>query len=129
MTQSYSLTFDATLHLVIAQFNSMDESSFQSYLDDLTRHGPYDAHWNLVVVMPSVEHIDIETRQIRDAAKRPQLFSLDARRVIIAADDLAFGLARVFGSEHTSDQYTVVKTVAEAEQILGREFSHLLANT
>lgn len=129
MAQSYWLMVDEGLHLVVARFARMDESSFQAYLEELARRGPYDEAWRLVVIMPPQEQIDISTDRIRNAARGRQIFSDKSKRVIVASDDLSFGLGRVFGAEHPSDQYSVVKTIAEAEQVLGVKFSQLLGGT
>ena len=125
---SYSIEIDTSNNLVIAKFSSrVSADELLHYVIEMEEQGPFAEHFNLLVLVHPEAKFDMDTRLIREYARRVLVFSPGARRIIVATDDLAFGLSRIWGMEspNASDQYTTVKTIEQACEILGVSISTL----
>jgi hypothetical protein len=121
-------------------FLSIDEAQqillcqYQGAISDEVLLSRYQqaVEWNAIHRYPSVisdftgvTFADVSSRAVREAAAHSPVIPEDIRRfgVIVAPDDLAFGLARMFEvlGNRTRDSFYVARTIAEAYQVIGVE--------
>ncbi len=118
---AYSIEIDDVHALVIVKFwDLFDSAGFLDYLAELEASGPFADHFNLFLIFHEHTRFSIESDDIRRQAQRKPTFSKDARRVVVAPSDMAFGLSRLYGLEAptASDQYSTVKHISEALTLL-----------
>ena len=74
-----------------------------------------------ILDLSNVRTLDIPADVVRRFSKEPPLFKGSQPRVIVAAADLVFGMARLFQISRSAihDQLHVVHTMREAYDILG----------
>ncbi len=105
-------------------FSDADMYSYQ--LDVWSR--PDVAGYNELMDMTDVKHIALPSvgrmRQIAELAAKMDVLTTKSKFAIVAPDDLAFGLARMFASFRGSDERStkevgVFRSQAEAFEFLG----------
>lgn len=124
----YSVHIDESLSLVIGRlYGLVDDSTLFGYFDELERRGPFRNGFNLLLVIEVGAKLTAETEAIRYSASRPSTFDGEALRVILASDELGFGLSRVYVSHapKASGQYRLVRNSKEAAELLAIESATL----
>ncbi len=119
---SYSINTDTSHHLVVVKYwNEVGSEEFLSYISELEQLGPFEAPFQLLLLPHKDLRLTIDTDVVRKAAVRMQLFSEDSLRVIVAPGTLGYGMGRMFGllSPNASERYSIVRSTAEASEILG----------
>jgi len=118
---SYSIDIDTPNHLVISKcWNEHSSEEFLTYLDEIEALGPFDMPYQLLVVMHDDVKLTLDTETVRLAARRNEVFSKSADRVVVAPDSLGFGLGKVYSlsSKGVSDKYSIVKNLEEGCAVL-----------
>ena len=97
-------------------------------LDDLIRqvaairaHPQFDPEFNELIDLSAVTSFNVSSEDVRRLAGRDSSFSPSADRVLVATQDLVFGLARMFQtfSADRRPRFTVVRSLSEAYCQLG----------
>lgn len=96
-------------------------------LDERLRSSPPDN--DLLVVEEPGARITASASSLRDFAASELVFSADSRRVIMATDDIMFGLSRMYSmsATQTQEEIMVCKTVEEAAEALNIPHTDLTA--
>lgn len=133
----FSIEIDHKQHLVIAKFwGVFDSSEFEEELAAMDRLGPFNESYRLLHAFSELVQYVVSTDALRNAARRrsewkwPEKlpFHPDAKRVIFAASDLVFGLARLYDTETYKEEFTVVRTIAEAAAELAMDVADIDAS-
>jgi hypothetical protein len=125
---AYTIHIDRHHQLVVANFtDDFDAPCFLGYIDEMERLGPFEAPFNLLVVFDDNARFVIEGEFIRRQASRAPQFAESAQRVVVASQDVAFGLGRLYASTapNASNQYKIVRTLVEATDLLGMRLDEL----
>ena len=125
---AYTIHIDKDHQLVVANFtDDFDAPCFLGYIDEMERLGPFEAPFNLLVVFDDNARFVIEGEFIRRQASRAPQFAESAQRVVVASQDVAFGLGRLYASTapNASNQYKIVRTLVEATDLLGMRLDEL----
>lgn len=87
---------------------------------EIKREGPYGAEYRAITDFTEVTQFNISTNQIREVAETQSPLA-ESKRVMVAPSDVAYGTSRMFQALawHTRPNITVVRTLAEAYQVLG----------
>lgn len=87
-------------------------------LDDRLRQS--SASYDLFVFSTPDARITASPKSLRDFAAAELVFSSDSRRVIMASDDVMFGMSRMYSlsATPTEEEIKVCKTLAEAAAVL-----------
>jgi len=91
---------------------------------DLLRSDPlFDPDYNAVIDFTDVTKADAPYAELRHFAKSEKgtPFSPKARRVAVAPQDFMYGVMRMYQALRNEEQFEVVRTRAEAQQLLGRD--------
>ena len=98
------------------------DSDVKQQIADINRHAPYDPDYRVITDFTQVTQFEISAEQIRDVASTASPLS-KASRVMVAPSDIAYGTSRMFQAlaTHTRPNITVVRTLAEAYDVLGVE--------
>jgi len=89
----------------------------------IRRHPDFDPQFRELIDASNVSGFDVSSEDVRDLAVQDAPFAPSARRVLVASEDLVFGLARMFqtfGGEQRP-HFEVVRTLKQAHQLLGIE--------
>ena len=87
----------------------------------IREHPDFDPSSNELIDATEVTSLDISSADIQAFAMQDSPFDASAKRVLVASDDLIFGLARMFqtfGGDRRPN-FIVVRTLAEARKRLG----------
>lgn len=106
----------------------LDNDLFSNYIMATETYVPLSGNYRLLVIFDEETKLQMDTQLIRDLARRPPVFGPGAMRVIVASENLAFALSRVFMMEAAtaSDQYNVVRTLDEAAEMLAIDVSTIV---
>ncbi len=119
---SHQILVNESLSLVISRLHGLvDDASLLSYFDELETLGPFEASFNFLLVLDPEAELKADTEVIKSVAKRPSMFASNALRVVLANQELAFGLSRIYVGNATKarDQYHMTRELAEAAEMLG----------
>ena len=125
---AYTIHIDRNHQLVVANFtDDFDAPCFLGYIDEMEQLGPFEAPFNLLVVFDDDARFVIDGEFIRRQASRAPQFAVSAQRVVVASQDVAFGLGRLYASTapNASEQYKIVRTLLEATDLLGMRLDEL----
>jgi hypothetical protein len=117
--------------LVLAQiWGQMDNEAFTQYIDQTESFGQFPDSYRLLLVIDPNTDFKVETQVIRDLSRRARVFGINSARVIVASSSLGFGLSRLYSlaAPTAGDQYTVVRSIDEAAEILALEVPIIEAN-
>src|SRR5579859_437211 len=87
----------------------------------IRRHPDFDPQFRELIDASQITSFDVSSEEVRDLAVEDAPFAPSARRVLVASEDLVFGLARmfqIFGAEQRP-HFEVVRTLEQAHQFLG----------
>jgi hypothetical protein len=114
------VTIDVSQGLVICTFSSeLDDAALLGLVSLIRRQPDFDPGFSEILDFSGVTAVTVSTPAIEQAARRPGNFNPTSMHVVIAPQDLIFGLGRmaqVF-AEKTRPNTAVVRTMDE-----GREF-------
>jgi hypothetical protein len=128
LTVGNTIHIDKDHQLVVANFtDDFDAPCCPSYIDEIDRLWPFEASFNLLVVFDDNARFIIEGEFIRRQASRASQFAVSAQRVVVASQDVAFGLGRLYASTapSASEQYKIMRTLVEATDLLGMRLDEL----
>jgi len=87
----------------------------------IRRHQDFDPQFRELIDASKVTSFDVSSDDVRDLAVEDAPFAPAAKRVLVASEDLVFGLARmfqIFGAEQRP-HFEVVRTLEQAHELLG----------
>ena len=116
---------DRTRKLVVTFYSGeVTDADVRQQIADINRHSPYDPDYRVITDFTQVTQFEISAEQIRDVAATASPLA-KARRVMVAPSDIAYGTSRMFQALawHTRPNITVVRTLAEAYDVLGVQSS------
>ena len=84
-------------------------------------HPQFNPEFNELIDLSAVTSLNVSSEDVRRLAVRDSSFSPSADRVLVASQDLVFGLARMFQtfSAERRPHFTVVRSLSEAYCQLG----------
>ena len=91
------------------------------HIAEIREHPDLNPFFSELVDATEVTSLNLPSGDIQRFAMQESPFEPSARRVLVASEDLIFGLARMFqtfGSDRRPN-FAVVRTLAEARQLLG----------
>lgn len=91
------------------------------HIAEIREHPDFNPFFSELVDATQVTSLDLPSGDIQRFAMQDSPFEPSAQRVLVASEDLVFGLARMFqtfGSDRRPN-FAVVRTLAEAHQFLG----------
>ena len=110
-------------------WGTLDNETFSNYIfaTEALKQIPED--YRLLVILDPETELEMDTQFIRSLAQRPPVFGAGSNRVIVATENVAFGLSRIYTMESRTmgDQYTIVRTVEEAVKILKLDLACITA--
>ena len=116
------LNIDTNQGIVYSTFyGEVDTAELVEQVQAIRRHPDFDPQFRELIDASKVTSFDVSSDEVRDFAVQPPPFAASARRVLVASEDLVFGLARmfqIFGAEQRP-HFEVVRTLEEAHQLLG----------
>ena len=91
------------------------------HIASIRAHPDFDSSFNELVDATQLHSINLTSEDVRAFAMQDSPFLPSSKRVLVASEDLIFGLARmfqVFGGD-SRPNFDVVRTLAEARKRLG----------
>ena len=117
-----TLHIDREAGIVYSTFyGDVDTAELVEQVAAIRRHSDFDPQFRELIDASNVTSFDVSSDEVRDLAIQPAPFAPSARRVLVASEDLVFGLARmfqIFGGEQRP-HFEVVRTLEQAYQLLG----------
>ncbi len=121
----YSIIQDKEHYLVFGRFTGViDDPAYSAYFDEIEALAPFDARYNLVLIIEDDVQWMVDTHLVREYARRVQTFDDNALRIMVVNNPLSHGLTRVFTSSvegDVGDRYRIVKNLSEAAVTLGMD--------
>jgi len=120
------LSIDETRQVLFERFEGVitDEVLLARYLQALEWNAIHQYHVGITDFTP-IAGMEVTAKAVRRIASYPPIIPNDDRRkvVVVAPQDEAFGMVRMFGmlGSATRDRVDVVRTMAEAYQVVGVE--------
>jgi hypothetical protein len=102
-------------------FGDVAASDLMQHIASIRAHPDFDPSFNELVDATQLALINLSSEDVRAFALQESPFLPSSKRVLVASEDLTFGLARmfqVFGGEKRPN-FDVVRTLAEARKLLG----------
>lgn len=121
---------DVTRRVVVSRaWGVLSAAEFMAHQIAVGADPSFDPTFTHLVDLRDVTAFDLDTGTIRSKA-RSSIFRPGVRRAIVAPSDLAFGLARMFGTyaESASQTVAVFRAIEEAEHWLGLDSTASRAN-
>jgi hypothetical protein len=117
-----TLKIDTEAGIVYSTFyGEVDTPELIEQVAAIRRHPDFNPQFRELIDASNVTSFEVSSDEVRDLAIREAPFAPSARRVLVASEDLVFGLARMFqtfGGEHRP-HFEVVRTLEEAYRLLG----------
>ena len=118
------LTIDPKLKIVYSTYyGDMTTTDLVQHIAAIRKHPDFDPDFDELIDASGVTAFDVPSDDVRELASRESPFHARAKRVLVAPQDLVFGLGRMFqtfGNEQRP-HFVVVRTLDEAYRRLGRE--------
>ena len=118
------LTIDPKLKVVYSTYyGDMTTTDLVQHIAAIRKHPDFNPDFDELIDASGVTSFDIPSDDVRELASRESPFHAHATRVLVAPQDLVFGLGRMFqtfGNEQRP-HFVVVRTLDEAYRRLGRE--------
>lgn len=114
---------DRSRKLVVTSYSGeVTDADVRQQVSEVHRLAPYDADYRAITDFTHAAQFNISTDQIKDVAERDSPLS-EARRVIVAPSDIAYGTLRMFQSlsSSTRPNIMVVRSLTEAYATLDIE--------
>jgi hypothetical protein len=114
-------TIDVEHRLVVATYTGENsEEEIIGLSSQIRAHPDFDPSFSEIMDCRAVSGARISAHAIRGLAHRPNIFNATSKRVIVAPQDLVFGLARMGQAlaSQTVPNMVVVRTMEEARKIL-----------
>jgi hypothetical protein len=118
------VTINVSQRVVISTFfGDLTDADLASFASLIGSHPDFDPSFSEILDFSGVTAASVSTSVVQEVSRRVSNFNLTSMHVVIAANDLIFGLARmsqVF-AEKTKPNAVVVRTLDEARQVLRLE--------
>ncbi|HKT23898.1 MAG TPA: hypothetical protein VJR04_04815 [Terriglobales bacterium] len=118
------LTVDLKLKIVYSTYyGDMTTTDLVQHIAAIRKHPDFNPDFDELIDASGVRSFDVPSDDVRELASRESPFHPHAKRVLVAPQDLVFGLGRMFqtfGNEQRP-HFVVVRTLDEAYRRLGRE--------
>ena len=104
-------------------YGDMTTTDLVQHIAAIRKHADFNPDFDELIDASGVTSFDVPSDDVRELASRDSPFHAHAKRVLVAPQDLVFGLGRMFqtfGSEQRP-HFVVVRTLDEAYRRLGRE--------
>ena len=114
--------------LILARiWGQLDNELFTNYILATEGYAPIPEDYRLLLVFDEETRLELDTSLIRELARRPPVFSAESTRVVVATEDLAFGLSRIYIAESrfSGDLYVIVRTLEAAADVLNIDVNAL----
>ena len=123
----FSISQRPDLHLVMVSFwGEVDDTGLTDYMDAICKLGPFNEPFDVLIVIDDEAQVRVATGTIRRSAHQAPIFHPGARRVIVAKQDVAFGLSRVYITESGGmDDSQVSHELHEAAEYLDHDVKSL----
>ena len=112
---------DRNNKLVITTYSGeVTDADVARQISEVQRHAPYDADYRAITDFTGVTQFNISTDKIRSVADTESPLA-NAKRVMVAPTDVAYGTSRMFQAlaTETRPNIVVVRTLKEAYATLG----------
>src|SRR5215469_27400 len=112
---------DRDRKLVITSYSGeVNDADVARQISEIKRSAPYSPEYSAITDFTEVIQFNISLDQIRHVAETESPLA-KSKRVMVAPADVAYGTSRMFQalSSNTRPNITVVRTLAEAYQLLG----------
>ena len=115
------VTVDASQRLVISTFSGdVTDADIAGFPSLIRSHPDFDPSFSEILDFSAVTAASVSTSVVQEVARRVSHFNLDSLHVVIAPQEVIYGLARmaqVFG-EKTKPNAVVVRSMKEAREFL-----------
>jgi len=112
---------DRSKKLVITTYSGdVTDADVADQISEIRKQAPYDPAYRAITDFTQVSQFNISSNEIRSVAESESPLA-EARRVMVAPSDLAYGTSRMFQmlASRTRPHITVVRTLGEAYASLG----------
>jgi hypothetical protein len=112
---------DRSKKLVITTYSGdVTDADVADQISEIRKQAPYDPAYRAITDFTQVSQFNISSNEIRSVAESESPLA-EARRVMVAPSDLAYGTSRMFQmlASRTRPHITVVRTLGEAYAALG----------
>jgi len=112
---------DRERKLVVTSYSGeVNDADVARQISEIQRSAPFDSEYSAITDFSGVTQFNISLDQIRQVAETESPLA-KSKRVMVAPTDVAYGTSRMFQalSSNTRPKITVVRTLAEAYQVLG----------
>ncbi|HVH88559.1 MAG TPA: hypothetical protein VM912_17710 [Terriglobales bacterium] len=116
-----SVSVDRNRKLVITTYSGqVTDEDVARQISEIGRHAPYETDYRAITDFSDVTQFEISSRQIRLVADSKSPLD-QARRVMVAPSDVAYGTSRMFQvlAASTRPNISVVRSMEEAYKVLG----------
>jgi hypothetical protein len=117
------LSIDTKGRIVYSSYyGDMSTADLVQHIAAIRKHPAFNPDFDELIDASEVTSFDVPSDDVRELASRDSPFHAHAKRVLVAPQDLVFGLGRMFqtfGSEQRP-HFIVVRTLDEAYRRLGR---------
>ena len=121
---SVQLTIEVSQQLVICTFTGeLSDADLLGVRSLIRSHPEFNASFSEILDFSGVTVVNVSTSAIQHGSERESNFSLTSKHVLVAPQNVVFGLARmsqVF-AEKARPNVHVVRTIEEARKFLGLE--------
>lgn len=118
------LTIEPKSRMVFSSYyGEMTTTDLVQHIARIRKHPDFNPDFDELIDASGVTSFEVPSYDVRELASHDSPFHARARRVLVAPQDLIFGLGRMFqtfGSEQRP-HFIVVRTLDEAYRRLGRE--------
>ena len=118
------LSIDVKARMVYSSYyGDMTTTDLVQHIASIRKHPDFDPDFDELIDASGVTSFEVPSDDVRELASHDSPFHAHAKRVLVAPQDLIFGLGRMFqtfGSEQRP-HFIVVRTLDEAYRRLGRE--------
>ena len=118
------LNIDAKANIVYSTFyGDMTTKDLVQHIAAIRKHPDFNPDFDELIDASGVRSFDVPSEDVRELASQKSPFHPQAKRALVAPQDLVFGLGRMFQT-FGSDQrphFIVVRTLEEAHRRLGLE--------
>jgi hypothetical protein len=115
------VSIDRNRKLVVTTYSGdVTDADVARQISDIKQQGPYGPAYRVITDFTQVTQFNISSSEIRSVADSESPLA-DAKRVMVAPSDVAYGTSRMFQSlaTRTRPNITVVRSLAEAYAALG----------
>lgn len=121
-----TVEIDRTARVIFSTFaGEITEADFRSAVEAMSTWPGFDPAFSHIIDFSNVTAANISSEFVRGLARRPSIFSREARQVIVAPQDYVFGMARMAQMlrEQQRPHVEVVRSLNAACELLGIQLS------